>query len=269
MFKATLCALGLLAASGAMAHELMIMPSKSIITKAPATVAVDISASHGVFRFDKPVGVDNINVYGADGKRIRNIGTVVKSASRTSFDLPMQTDGTYKIVYGSTEPMYMTSYTIGKRDTHKRLRGTRAEVQDQIPADAKNIETVKMNRYGMSFVTAKMPTNAVLEPSNEGFEIIPVTHPADYINGEEIEFQAMLDGKAVEGVDITIKAEAGLYNGELEPITLKTDAKGMASVEFENAGRYAATFGYQSDEAGDNADKAFYTVFYTFEVVYE
>ncbi|MBM6550965.1 DUF4198 domain-containing protein [Marinomonas ostreistagni] len=269
MFKATLCALGLLAASSTMAHELMIMPAKSIITEAPASVAVDISASHGVFRFDKPVGADNINVYGANGKRIRNIGTVVKSASRTSFDLPIDENGTYKIVYGGSEPMYMTTYTIGKRDTQKRLRGSLAQVQDLIPEDAKNIETIKMSRYGMSFVTAKMPTEEVINPTNEGFEIIPVTHPADYINGEELEFQALLDGEAVEGVEITVKAEAALYNGELEPIKATTDEDGMASIEIENAGRYAATFGYQGENPGADADKAFYTVFYTFEVVYE
>lgn len=269
MFKATLCALGLLAASGSMAHELMIMPSKSIVTQAPASVAVDISASHGVFRFDKAVGIDSINVFDPDNKRIRDLGTVVKSKSRTSFDLPMDKDGTYKIVYGSGEPMYLTSYTIGARNTHKRLRGTQAELKDQIPKDAKNIETTKMSRYGMSFITAKMPTDAVIKPSNQGFEIIPVTHPADYVNGEELEFKALLDGKIVEGVDITVKAEAALYNDDLEPIKATTDEDGIASIEIENAGRYAANFSYQSDNVGDDADKAFYTVFYTFEVVYE
>ena len=269
MFKATLCTLGLLAASSAMAHELMIMPAKSIITEAPATVAVDVSASHGVFRFDKPVGTDNIHVYGADGKRMRDIGTVVKGKTRTSFELPIAQDGTYKIVYGSSDPMYMTTYTIGKRDTHKRLRGSLEQVKDLIPDNAKNIETIKMNRYGMTFITAKMPTEEVIKPSNEGFEIIPVTHPADYINGETLEFQTLLDGKAVEGVDVTVKAEAALYNGELEPIKATSDKDGMISVEIENAGRYAATFGYQGDNPGADADKSFYTVFYTFEVVYE
>lgn len=269
MFKATLCTLGLLAASSTMAHELMIMPTKSILTKAPATVAVDISASHGVFRPDKGVGVDSINVYGADGKRIRDIGTVVKGKTRTSFELPIENDGTYKIMYGGSEPMYLTNYTIGARDTQKRIRGSKEEVKDLIPEDAKNIETVKMNRYGMTFITAKMPTDAVMQPTNEGLEIIPVTHPADYINGEEIEFQALLDGQPTQGVEITVKAEAALYNGELEPIKVTTDEDGMASVEIEDAGRYAATFAFQGDNPGADADKAFYSVFYTFEVVYE
>lgn len=269
MFKATFLALSLLAAGGAVAHELMIMPAKSIVTQAPATVAVDITASHGVFRFDKAVGTDNIHVYDADNKRIRDLGTVVKSASRTSFDLPMDKDGTYKIVYGNNEPMYLTSYTIGARDTHKRLQGTRAEVQDLIPKEAKNIETVKMSRYGMSFVTAKTPTDAVIKPSNQGFEIVPITHPADYVNGSELEFQALLDGQAVAGVEVTIKAEAALYSGDLEPLKATTDKQGIASITIENAGRYAATFGYQGDNPGSDADKASYTVFYTFEVVYE
>lgn len=269
MFKATLCALGLLAASSTMAHEIMIMPMKSIVTKAPATVAVDVTASHGVFRADKAVSMDNIHVYGADGKRVRHLGTMVKSATRTSFDLPIDQNGTYKIVYGSSEPLFLTTYTIGKRDTRKRLRGSKSELEGQIPADAKQVNTTKMARYGMTFITAKTPTDEVIKPSNQGFEVIPVTHPADYVNGEEIEFQVLLNGKPVTGAQATIKAEAALYNSDIQPLELTTDKDGLASVTFDNAGRYASTFRYSTDSQDAEADKESYTVFYTFEVVYE
>lgn len=269
MLKTSLYALGIFLASSSFAHDLMIMPAKTIVTKAPANVAVDITATHGVYRYDKPVPVDNIAVFGPDGKKIRNIGTVVKSATRTSFDLALRTDGTYKIAYGSPKSFYMTTYTIGARDTRKRNRLSKSELKGHIPEGAKNVETTKINRYGMAFVTAKKPTFANLKPTNKGFEIIPVTHPADYVNGEEIAFKALKNGAAVQGVNIAIKSEAGIYSGDQKPISLKTNKEGIASFTMENAGRYSAIFNYEAPSQDPEADKEANTVFYTFEVVHE
>ncbi|MBR7889767.1 DUF4198 domain-containing protein [Marinomonas sp. A79] len=269
MLKLSLCALGIVAASSSFAHDLMIMPAKSIVTKAPADVAVDISASHGVYRYDKAVSVDGIMVYGPDGKHMRDIGTVVKSATRTSFDLAIETDGTYKIVYGSSRGGYMTTYTIGARDTHKRERLSKSELAGKIPEGAKNVETIKMNRYSMAFITSKMPTDAVITPSNKGFEVIPVTHPADYVNGEEIALKVLMNGKPVEGVSIAIKSESGIYTGNQEPIKLSTNKAGIASVTLEEAGRYSAMFNYEAASQDPEADKEVNSVFYSFEVVYE
>lgn len=269
MLKTSLCALGILFASSSFAHDLMVLPAKSIVTKSPANVAIDITATHGVYRYEKPVSGDNISVFGPDGKKIRNIGTVVKSATRTSFDLAINTDGTYKIVYSSPRSGYMTTYTIGARETKKRLRLSKSELKGHLPENAKNIETAKLNRYSMAFVTAKKPTFANLKPTNKGFEIIPVTHPADYVNGEEIIFKALMNGKAIQGVNIAIKSEANIYNDNQEPITLTTNSKGTASITMENAGRYSAVFNYEAPSHDPKADKEMNSVFYTFEVVHE
>ncbi|MCB5161077.1 DUF4198 domain-containing protein [Marinomonas algarum] len=269
MLKTTLCTLGILAASSSFAHDLMILPAKSIITQSPETIAVDVTATHGVYRYDKPVSADGIRVFGPDGKNIRDIGTVVQSATRTSFDLDVETNGTYKILYSSSRSGYMTSYTIGARDTKKRARLSKSELKGNIPDTAKNVQTTKYERHGMTFITAKMPTTDVMKPTNKGFEIIPVTHPADYINGEEITFKALLDGSVAPGVEIAIKSEAGIYNGNQQPITLTTDKDGMASVTLDDAGRYSSFFSYEMDSKDPEADKQSYGVFYTFEVVYE
>ncbi|MFT2098999.1 DUF4198 domain-containing protein [Marinomonas sp. 2405UD66-6] len=269
MLKASLCALIIVTASSSFAHDLMILPAKSIVTKAPDKIAVDVTATHGVYRLDKPVTPNNISVYGPDGEKIRNIGTIIKSATRTSFDLAVDSDGTYKILYSYPESSYTTTYTIGARNTKKRERLSKSQLEGVIPKDAKNIETVKSTRYAMSFVTAKTPTFEPLEPTNTDFEIIPVTHPADYVNGEEIAFKALVDGKVVPGVSVEIRAEAGLYNSDLETISLSTDKEGVASLIMENAGRYAAVFSYESGSQDPEADKEKYVVFYTFEVVNE
>ncbi|MEO9274473.1 DUF4198 domain-containing protein [Marinomonas sp. 5E14-1] len=269
MLKASLCALIIFTASYSAAHDLMVLPAKSIVTKAPDKVAVDVTATHGVYRFDKPVTPNNISVYGPDGEKIRNIGTIIKSATRTSFDLAVDSDGTYKILYSYPESSYATTYTIGARNTKKRERLSKSQLEGVIPNDAKNIETVKSTRYAMSFVTAKTPTFEPLEPTNTGFEVIPVTHPADYVNGEEIAFKALINGNSIAGVTVEIRAEAGIYNSDLETLSLATDQEGIASLTMENAGRYEAVFSYESDSQDPEADKEKFVVFYTFEVVHE
>lgn len=269
MFKTSLCALAVVAASSSFAHDLMVLPSKSILSAVPANVAVDVTATHNVYRFDKAVSPDNVTVYGPDGKRIRDLGTMVKGATRTSFDLNVTEEGTYKITYGSSMAGYMTTYEVGERNTRKRLRGNQQEMADQIPADAKNIETTKMGRTGVTYITSKAPTDTVLKPSNKGFEMVPVTHPADYINGEEIEIKALMDGKPLAGAKVVVKAESAIYGIAEEPVEVSTDKSGVASFTLDNAGRYNAAVSYSGPSSDPLADKEAYTVFYTFEVVYE
>lgn len=269
MLKKTLCALTLLSAASSYAHDVMVLPSKSIVAGAPATVAMDITATHGVYRFDKAVGADAITAFNPDGERIRHFGPVVKWANRTSFDLPITSNGTYKVVYGGNRATYMTTYTIGARNTRKRVFASKSAAQHQLPSAAKNVETLKLNRYGVTYITSKMPTDKVLEPTRRGFEVIPLTHPADYINGEPIEFQTLNNGNPVSGVQVAIKSEASLYSDKKEPLTLSTDENGIASVTFEQAGRYSASFNYQSESQDPEADKDVNMVFQTVEVIYE
>lgn len=260
----------LMLSASVLAHDLDIFPSAHHVGKTPKAVPVDITATHGVYRFDFPVSADGITVFGVDGEPVRAIGTVVQSARRTSFDLQLNEEGTYKIIYDQGRPFYMTYYTVGDRDTQKRLRGAnKSAAAEQAPANAKNLETVKYIRSAVTFINAKKPTKAVLEPTGKGFELVPVTHPADYVNGEPITLRILLDGKPLAGADVHIYAEHGQYNGKSEPITLQTNEAGEVTTTFEEGGRFAARILYTRASQDKEADKDALALFYTFEVVYE
>lgn len=269
MFKQALIVGSLMFSGVSLAHNVLVFPEFFNVNN-PKAVAIDATATHGLFRIEKPVSADAISVYGPDGKSVRDIGTVIKGLTRTSFELPITEEGTYKVVYGSGEAGYMTSYTIGARDTNKRLRGVnKTQAQSQVPADAKNVQTIRMARTSVAFITNKLPTDTVFKPAGKGLELVPITHPADYINGEEIALQVVMDGKPLKGAEIKFEAEASQYRASEEPTVITTDDKGEASITLEEAGRYIATVSFNGQSNDPEADMDMFSVFYPFEVIYE
>ena len=179
----------LLAASAfaSQAHDIYIWPSFfTVDSDKPTQVAVDITATHTLYRPDFSMPSNGVKAYGVDGKQIRRVGAFFQGARRSTFDLAVESEGTYALVY-ERGPSYFSSYTVGKRETEKRLRASKSVAKAQMPENGKNLQTAKYYTVAMSYLTNKAPSEAVLQPKNKGFEVLPVTHPADYVTGEDIE----------------------------------------------------------------------------------
>jgi len=251
------------------AHDIYIWPSYfTVDSDKPSQVTVDVTASHTTFRPDFAMPSKGVKVYGVDGKQIRRIGPYFEGARRATFDLAIEEQGTYGLVY-ERGPSYFSQYTIGKRDTKKHLRTNKSQALEQMPEGGKNLETGKYYTVAMSYVTNKAPSDAVLQAKNTGFELVPVTHPADYVTGEEIKMKLLFNGEPVEGLDLTIEKEAPQYQKEPQVVELNSNKKGMVNVSFTDGGRYMLKVKHKKISEDPEADYDITRIYYAFEVIYE
>lgn len=251
------------------AHDIYIWPSFfSSSIEDNGYIPVDITASHTTFRPDFAMGSDGLEVYGADGKQLWNTGSFFEGMRRSTFDLPIAGPGTYALKYRSG-PMYSTSYVIGRSDEPKFVRGNKEEVADQIPSKAKKVKTTAYLSLGMAYVTNNAPSDAVLQPSGNGFELVPVTHPADYVTGEEIVISLQRDGEPVTEQDVVIELEGPNYREQPIVFELQSDAEGLVSFTPEHGGRYMTKVLAERQVESALTDVELTRVYYAFEVIYE
>ena len=260
----------LLAGSGAAyAHDIYIWPSFfSVSMEEPWALPVDISASHTTFRPDFAMGSDGLEVYGVDGEPIRRLGAFFEGARRSTFDLPIAAEGTYALKYRSG-PRYTTTYVIGRSTEPKRFRGDKQAAAAAVPSKARDVKTTAYLSVGMAYVTNNAPSDAVLKPVGSGFELVPVTHPADYVTGEEIVISLLRDGKPVSGQDVVIELEGPQYRDQPVVFELKSNEAGELSFTPEHGGRYMTKVLAEREIDSPLADLEVTRVYYAFEVIYE
>jgi len=250
-------------------HDIYIWPSYfTVDSEKPSTVPVDITASHTTFRPDFAMSSKGVKVYGVDGKQVRRIGPYFEGSRRATFDLAIEEQGTYGLIY-ERGPSYFSRYTVGKRDTKKRLRANKTQAQAQMPKAGKNLETSKYFTIAMSYVTNKAPTDTVLQAKNNGFELVPVTHPSDYVTGDDIQIKLLFNGEPVSDLDLTIEKEAPQYQKEPQVFELKSNDKGMVNFVFSEGGRYMLKGNHKQESNDPEADFDITRIYYAFEVIYE
>ena len=251
------------------AHDIYIWPSFfTVNTDKTTQVTIDITATHTLYRPDFAMPSTGVKVYGVDGKQIRRVGAFFQGARRSSFDLIVEDQGTYALVY-ERGPSYYSRYTVGKRDTEKRLRAKKSEAQAQMPESGKNLETAKYFTVAMSYLTNKAPTDTVLQPKNKGFELVPVTHPADYVTDEDIEMKLLFDGEPVSGLDLTVEKEGPQYQEEPLVLELKSNQEGLIGFSLEEGGRFMLKVNHKKPSDDPEADYDITRIYYAFEVIYE
>jgi len=252
-----------------LAHDIYIWPSYfTVDSDKPSQVSVDVTASHTPFRPDFAMPSNGVNVYGVDGKKIRRVGPYFEGKRRATFDLAIEEQGTYSLTY-ERGPSYFSRYTVGKRDTKKRLRAKKSVALAQMPKEGKNLETGKYFTIAMSYVTNQAPTNTVLQAKNTGFELVPVTHPADYVTGENIAMKLLFNGQPVEGLAVTIEKEAPQYQQQPQVFELNANHEGIVNVTFTQGGRYMLKVNHKKKSTDPEADYDITRVYYAFEVIYE
>ncbi|MGR5062790.1 DUF4198 domain-containing protein [Photobacterium sp. DNB22_13_2] len=270
-FKAATVACALLAgmavSATANAHPRWILPSHFTVSKEGGDwLTFDVTASHGTFVFDKPAGSETGQIVMPDG-RIQYPSYVTKGKRRSVFDFYFEEEGTHKVRVNNV-PSYYTQYKAGRRDTVKWVKAHKAERDEVLPKKSRDVITQISYTRAETYVTVGKPTKRAFEIEGKYLELVPVTHPADIVEGEEVTFQFFFNGEPQQGVTAEITREGTLYRNHQEQIDVVSDDQGMVSFVPEHAGRWLMKANYKGDlENNALADRASVNVHLTFEAV--
>ena len=218
----------------ALAHKAWLLPSQTVIAGNNPWITVDAAVSNDLFYFNHvPLRTEGLVITAPDGSRVeaQNLAT---GKYRTVFDVELKQPGTYRIatvnsgLFGSWE----------ENGKSKRWRGTPATFATEVPKDAKDLKISQSLGRVETFVTNGSPNDTALQPSNNGLEMVPVTHPNDLYAGETAEFRLLVDGEPVSGLEIEVVPGGTRYRDQQDEQRLTTDADGRFEVTWPEAGMY-------------------------------
>jgi hypothetical protein len=235
VFKKTVLAVLLAAAAaGASAHRPWILPSASFVEGEDAWVTLDAAISEGMFYFDHlPLKLDGATVTDPDGA-VTPLPAAAIGKLRTTVDLKMPKDGTYKVSLVNSS--VMGSYKLGNE--MKRFRSTEQAYAKEVPPDATDLRITRMHQRIETFVTANKQSSGALKPTGVGLELVPVTNPTDLRAGETARWRFQLDGKPLPNFPFSLVPGGVKYRGTLGEVRLATDAQGEASFKLPAANMY-------------------------------
>jgi len=216
------------------AHRGWLLPSATVLSAEQGWVTVDAAVSNDLFYFEhQPMRLDNLQVLDPSGTTVepenRNTGRY-----RSTFDVKLESNGTYKIaVVGDA---LFASYKLNGET--KRVRGTAESIRKEIPQGAEEVQVTRNQSRTEVFVTAGKPTDRVLQPTKNGLELAPVTHPNDLFVGDEAQFAFLLDGKPAAGVNVTVIPGGIRYRDQLSELKMVTDGAGRVTIKWPAPGMY-------------------------------
>ncbi|WP_426209381.1 DUF4198 domain-containing protein [Massilia sp. TWP1-3-3] len=233
----TLLALALATLSlQASAHRPWLLPQQTNAEGKEPWVTIDGAVSEGLFDIDhQALKLDAAMVTDPDGAATP-VPTPLMGKQRSSFDLKLTKNGTYKVSLVTSA--VMASYKEAGGTETKRFRGAEAELAKAIPAGATEVRTMRSHNRLETFVTANRASSGALKPSGVGLEMVPVTHPTEMRSGEKATWRFQLDGKPLPNFAFSFTPGGVRYRGVLGEQRLVTDAKGESSIKLPAAGMY-------------------------------
>ncbi|HEY0331347.1 MAG TPA: DUF4198 domain-containing protein [Rhodopseudomonas sp.] len=234
-----------LLSAGAQAHRTWLLPSATVLSGKDAWVTVDAAVSNDLFYFEHhPLSLDNLAVLAPDGNSVTP-ENIAKGKFRSSFDLKLEQQGTYKI--SVLNQGVFANYKLGGET--KRWRGKPEQIESEIPAAATDLKISEMQGRIEAFVTSGKPSDATLKPSGVGLELVPVTHPNNLVAGEKATFRLVLDGQPASGVAVELVPGGIRYRDKLNEMKLTTDEAGSFSVTWPGPGMYWINAATQDDKS--------------------
>jgi uncharacterized GH25 family protein len=248
--------------SQALAHSRWVLPTHfNLSAEKGEWIMVDITASNETFNVDKAMGADLVSIITPDGKKTRPSSTY-KGHRKSVADYFVKDSGTYKITNNS-KAAYMTSYTVNGE--HKRLWANKAELAGKLPMQATEINTTYRYARIESYVTLNAPTNN-FKTDGKLLELIPITHPSDIAENENVTFKFLFNGSVQKNVSVEITADGSRYRNDPQTIKLISNEKGEINFTPKAAGRYLLVAEHQERTPKSAfADKQMGSVFLTFE----
>ena len=234
--KKTLAFLALTAAlaapMAAQAHRAWLAPTATVLSGNDAWVGFDAGMSNIVFNADHAaMRLSGLEITAPDGTKLQAQNSA-QGRYRSMFDVELKQEGTYRIA--NVAQGFMAMYEQGGE--RKRFRGSEAEFATGIPADATNVQASRTYSRTESFVTLGNPNTTALAATNQGLELVPVSHPNDAAEGEASTFKLLLNGQPAANVDVTIARGGQRYRTASEEVTTKTAADGTFSVTWAASG---------------------------------
>ncbi|MDO3385667.1 DUF4198 domain-containing protein [Gilvimarinus sp. SDUM040013] len=251
-FKKTAALLLALSTSmAAEAHRYWVLPAATILSGDDPWVTVDAAVSNDIFYFNHfPLRANFLSVVRPDGTG-GEMHNVAEGKHRTTFDLNLKQEGTYKVLMN----------TSGLRASWETEQGDRkfwpgrgekpkpGDFEKKVPKQAKNLKVGYSSTKLEAFITAGAPTDTVLTLNNQGLEMKLSTHPNDLVDSEPVTLQFFMDGAPVAGASVVIIPDGMRYRDSQQALELATNADGKVKVDWPHAGRYWLEAEYEDSKA--------------------
>ncbi|CAM3713929.1 DUF4198 domain-containing protein [Rheinheimera salexigens] len=251
------------------AHRAWIQPSATVLSGEEATVTVDAAISNTLFHPDHvAMSLDGMQVIGPTGDKV-DIINAAKGRYRSVFDIELKTQGTYKIATSSGGLRAVWRDADGKRKMWP-ARGQQAnesEFATAVPIKATDLIVSRSWRRVETFVTVGSPSKAALQPTNQGLELIPVTHPNDLYATETATFKLLFDGQPAAGAEIEVVPGGMRYRNTQQTIKIMANQQGELNITWPHAGMYFLEASYSDDKVAKPATVRQGNYSATFEVL--
>ena len=224
----------LIAPFGAAAHKAWLRPSQTVLAGNDPWITVDAAVSNDLFYFNHvPIRLDNLVITAPDGSQVQPQNPAT-GKYRSVFDVQLQQQGTYRLAVVNSG-LFANWEEDGKP---KRWRGNASSFASEVPKDARNLRVSQSVGRNETFVTNGSPNTTALQPSGEGIELVPVTHPNDLFEGETATFKVLVDGKPAAGIEFEIVRGETRYRNAQDEMRLTTGADGVLKVTWPAPGMY-------------------------------
>jgi uncharacterized GH25 family protein len=251
------------------AHRGWIMPAATVLSADKPWVTFDAAVSNDIFHADHaPFRLEGISVMSPDGTQIA-LQNISVGKYRSTFDLELAGQGTYKVYNASNSLRARWVDEQGQRQSWPDRREI-ADIKDfakNVPQNAKDLNVSQSSRRIETFVTAGTPSTQVFKSTNEGLELVPITHPNDLYAGETAQFSLLIDGKPAVGAEVLVLAGGMRYRNAQDEITAVTDKDGTFSITWPAAGMFWLNSSYKDDKAKAPATERQGSYTATFEVL--
>jgi len=235
----------------AQAHRAWILPSTTNLSGDAPWVTFDAAVSNSLFVPEHvPLRMKGLMVQDPNGKSIE-VENAHTGKYRSTFDLNLITEGTYKIGYasGGLRASWKDKEGQRKRWPARGTTATDADFAKEVPKKADSLKVSQSFRRLETYVTSGEPTKKVFEPTNSGLELVPVTHPNDLFVGESAKFQFLFEGIPAAGVKLAIVKGNTRFRNDQNQLDLVTDAKGFVNITWPEAGVYLIEAEFEDDKA--------------------
>ncbi|MDN4503758.1 DUF4198 domain-containing protein [Alteromonadaceae bacterium BrNp21-10] len=251
------------------AHRAWIVPAATVLSAEDPWVTFDAAVSNDIFHADHaPYRLNMVEVLAPQGGEVK-LQNESTGKYRSTFDLQLSQQGTYKVFSASSGLRARWVDAEGKRQGWPK-RGQQADVNDfatAVPKDAKDLSVSQGSRRIETFVTAGSPTTEVFAPTNQGLELVPVTHPNDLFAGETAQFKLLIDGEAAVAAKVMVLAGGMRYRNSQDEIETTTDDQGLFTISWPKAGMYWLSASYKDNKANAPATERTGSYTASFEVL--
>ena len=251
------------------AHRAWIMPGATVLSAEKPWVTFDAAISNDIFHADHAAfRLEGLSVQAPDGAQV-DLQNASVGKYRSTFDLELDAQGTYKVYTASSGLRARWVDSEGKRQSWP-ARGQNADSSEfttSVPQDAKDLNVSYSSRRIETFVTAGTPSTEVFKATNEGLELVPVTHPNDLYAGETAQFTLLIDGQPAAGAEVIVLAGGMRYRNAQDEMTAVSDKDGKFSITWPAAGMYWLNTSYSDSKAKAPATERQGSYTATFEVL--